>query len=92
MRRPAAVSKAEIQEHLWPDTFVSEANIPTLVAEIRDAIDDDARQPRFIRTVFGFGYGFCGDVTDDRRTEAFRPRPAGSHPRWDVYRSPKETT
>jgi DNA-binding winged helix-turn-helix (wHTH) protein len=41
-RRPAALSKAELQEHLWPDTFVSEANLPTLVTEIRDAIDDDA--------------------------------------------------
>ena len=49
-RRPAAMSKAEIQEHLWPDTFVSEANLPTLVAEIRDGLGDDARQPRFLRT------------------------------------------
>ena len=30
-RRPSAVSKEEIQTHLWPTTFVSEANIPGLV-------------------------------------------------------------
>src|SRR5262245_31472006 len=70
-RRPAALSKAEIQEHLWPDTFVSEANLPTLVTEIRDAIDDDARQPRFVRTVHGFGYSFSGEVTDERWPQGF---------------------
>jgi DNA-binding winged helix-turn-helix (wHTH) protein len=66
-RRPAALSKAEIQEHLWPDTFVSEANLPTLVTEIRDAIGDDARQTRFVRTLHGFGYAFSGEVTDESR-------------------------
>jgi DNA-binding winged helix-turn-helix (wHTH) protein len=59
-RRPAVVSKDEIQAHLWPTTFVSEANLPSLVAEIRTALGDTARQPRFIRTVHGFGYSFCG--------------------------------
>jgi len=67
-RRPAAVSKAEIQDHLWPDTFVSEANLPTLITEIRDALSDDARQPKFVRTVFGFGYAFSAEVTDDSRS------------------------
>jgi len=71
-RRPAAMSKAEIQEHLWPDTFVSEANLPTLVAEIRDGLGDDARQPRFLRTVYGFGYAFSGDVIDDRNAGTAR--------------------
>ena len=66
-RRPAAVSKAEIQDHLWPETFVSEANLPTLITAIRDALGDDARQPKFVRTVFGFGYAFSGEVTDDSR-------------------------
>jgi DNA-binding winged helix-turn-helix (wHTH) protein len=67
-RRPAALSKAAIQEYLWPDTFVSEANLPTLVTEIRDAIGDDARQARFVRTVHGFGYAFSGDVVDESGT------------------------
>jgi hypothetical protein len=61
-RRPAVVSKDEIQSHLWPTTFVSEANLPSLIAEIRTALGDTARQPRFIRTVHGFGYAFCGQT------------------------------
>jgi hypothetical protein len=32
------------------------------VAEIREALDDAARAPRFVRTAHGFGYAFCGDA------------------------------
>jgi DNA-binding winged helix-turn-helix (wHTH) protein len=60
--RPRALSKAELQERLWPDTFVAEANLSNLVAEIRDAIGDSARAPRFVRTVHGFGYAFSGEA------------------------------
>jgi DNA-binding winged helix-turn-helix (wHTH) protein len=58
--RPRALSKNELHQCLWPGTFVSEANLPSLVAEARDALGDQARQPRFIRTLHGFGYAFCG--------------------------------
>lgn len=57
-RRPDAVSKAEIQEVLWPRTFVSETNLPALVNEVRNALGDHAREPGFVRTVHGFGYAF----------------------------------
>jgi DNA-binding winged helix-turn-helix (wHTH) protein len=67
-RRPAAVSKSDLQDRLWPDTFVSEANLPTLVAEIRDALGDNARRPRFIRTVHGFGYAFSAQADEERST------------------------
>jgi hypothetical protein len=36
------------------------------VTEIRAAIGDDARQPRFVRTAHGFGYAFCGDLIPER--------------------------
>jgi DNA-binding winged helix-turn-helix (wHTH) protein len=64
-----ALSKAELLQCLWPDTFVVEANLSNLIAEIRAAMGDDARQPRFIRTVHGFGYAFCG-VVDEGPSEA----------------------
>src|SRR5262245_2926546 len=63
-RRPNAVSKEDLQTVLWPETFVSEANLPSLVTEIRTAIGDAAREPRFIRTVHGFGYAFTGSAED----------------------------
>ena len=60
-RRPKAISKEELQQLLWPDTFVSEANLPNLVAELRDALGDNAQQPRIIRTVPRFGYAFVAE-------------------------------
>lgn len=63
-RRPKAVSKAEIYERLWPATFVSEVNLARLMFEIRSALGDSAARPRYVRTVRGFGYAFCGDVKE----------------------------
>jgi TolB-like protein/DNA-binding winged helix-turn-helix (wHTH) protein/Tfp pilus assembly protein PilF len=63
-KRPSAVSKADLQDELWPGTFVTEGNIPSLVAELRSALGDDARNPRYIRTVHGFGYSFEASVQE----------------------------
>jgi DNA-binding winged helix-turn-helix (wHTH) protein len=60
--RPRALPKQEIHSTLWTDTFVSDATLTSLVADLRDAIGEDARAPRLIRTIHGFGYLFCGDV------------------------------
>jgi DNA-binding winged helix-turn-helix (wHTH) protein len=62
MNRPRALSKAELQERLWPSTFVEETNLAGLVAEIRRALEDSATQPVYLRTVYRFGYRFVGDV------------------------------
>ncbi len=62
--RPQAVSKAQIHDRIWPKTFVAESNLTTLVAELRGALDDPPRSPRLIRTVYGFGYAFCGNATE----------------------------
>lgn len=63
--RPRALSKAELHRRLWPDTFVSDANLASLIKEVRDALQDDARQPRYIRTAHRFGYAFCGIAAED---------------------------
>jgi hypothetical protein len=34
------------------------------VSELRRALGDDGREPRFIRTAYGFGYAFCGEALD----------------------------
>lgn len=60
--RPKALSKAELHEALWPDTFVSDANLSNLIADLREALGDDARDPRIIRTVQRFGYAFQASV------------------------------
>jgi DNA-binding winged helix-turn-helix (wHTH) protein len=65
VERPRALSKALLQERLWPETFVCEANLPSLVSEIRQVIGDNRRQGRFIRTVHGYGYAFCATAVED---------------------------
>jgi DNA-binding winged helix-turn-helix (wHTH) protein len=64
MNRPKAMAKRTLQERLWPATFVSEANLPTLIAEIRGALADRPQAPRFVRTVHRFGYAFCAEVAE----------------------------
>ena len=61
-QRPRALSKDELHEWLWPGVYVSETNLAGLIAEIRRALGDDARSPRFVRTVQRFGYAFSGNV------------------------------
>src|SRR5262245_28360753 len=67
--RPKVLSKTELQQRLWPDTFVAEANLSNLAAEVREALGDSARAPAYIRTAHGVGYAFCAEarVVDDHR-------------------------
>jgi DNA-binding winged helix-turn-helix (wHTH) protein len=62
--RPRAKSKSQIRAALWPRTFVSESNLTSVVNELRNVLGDGAKRPRFIRTVYGFGYAFCGEARD----------------------------
>ena len=60
--RPKAIAKSTLHEKLWPDTFVSDANLANLVADLREALGDDAKRPRIIRTVQRFGYAFQAEA------------------------------
>jgi DNA-binding winged helix-turn-helix (wHTH) protein len=75
--RPKALSKADLQERIWPDTFVSEANLASLAAEVREALGEKGRSARLVRTVYGFGYAFSGPAA-----EAARPPPTPPDRRW----------
>ncbi len=61
-----ALSKNAIHEKLWPGTFVSDGTLTSLLAEVRDAVGDRARDPRFVRTVHRFGYAFIGQAQEVR--------------------------
>jgi len=64
-RRPEAVRRAQLQDRLWPKTFVADTSLRRVIAEIRAALGDDERRPRFIRTVRGFGYAFCAPTEEE---------------------------
>ena len=65
---PRALSKRDLHETIWPQTFVEEGNLAGLVNDLRAALGDRPRKPRFIRTVHGFGYAFCCSMTVDSPT------------------------
>ena len=62
--RPRVVEKGELLERIWPDAFVVDASLNVLIGEVRRALEDSPRQPRYVRTVHGVGYAFCGDARD----------------------------
>jgi len=56
------LTKDHILDTVWGDVYVSEGLIKDYVHDLRQALGDDPRQPRFIETVHGRGYRFLGGV------------------------------
>lgn len=63
-RAPAVVPKSDIHARLWPDTFVSETTLTSLVKEVRRALDDEHRAT-VVRTVHRVGYAFTAEAEGD---------------------------
>jgi DNA-binding winged helix-turn-helix (wHTH) protein len=64
--RPNVVARERIRVRLWPDTFVSESTLATLMAEVRAALDESPKRPVFLRTVHGVGFAFCGQAVETK--------------------------
>jgi hypothetical protein len=60
LRPGQLVSKAELLDAVWPDTHVTDSVLAGCVRELRRALDDDARAPRFVETAHRRGYRFIG--------------------------------
>src|SRR5262245_15054998 len=60
------VTKEELLNAVWPETYVTDAAIKVCIGELRKALGDDARQPRFIETSHRRGYRFIGPITEER--------------------------
>jgi Tol biopolymer transport system component/DNA-binding winged helix-turn-helix (wHTH) protein len=71
-RRGRAVTKQELLDELWGDAFVTDNVLTRCIREIRESLSDDAREPRFIRTLPRVGYKFIADV--EERPESFAER------------------
>ena len=50
------VPKEEFFRQVWAGTVVSEAALTVCIRELRRALRDDARQPRYIETLHGRGF------------------------------------
>src|SRR3954469_22508320 len=55
-----ALSKSELMQALWPDTFVEEANLSFQISTLRKALGEDG--PKWIETVPKHGYRFASPV------------------------------
>jgi DNA-binding winged helix-turn-helix (wHTH) protein len=85
--RPRAFSKDEIHQKIWPDAFVSEATLASLIAEVREGIGDTGKDGRLIRTIHGFGYAF-GAAVRDSGAVAGRPADSAWKLIWEDQESP----
>ena len=67
-RRGELVTRNEIVERIWgKDVFLDTDNsINAAVRKLRQVLDDDPEQPRFVHTVTGRGYRFVAPVTESR--------------------------
>jgi TolB-like protein len=62
--RPAEViTKEELFAAVWPETTVGDAALVSCIQELRRALRDDARRPRYIETLHRRGYRFIGKTT-----------------------------
>ena len=63
------VTKQELIEKLWPETFVEEANLTNNISLLRKALGDSSEEPRYIETVPRRGYRFVAAVKQVEPTE-----------------------
>ena len=66
--RPRVLLKEDLHARLWPNTFVSDTSLAMLVAEVRAALGESAREPRAVRTVHRHGYAFQVDAREVGQT------------------------
>src|SRR5712691_11752303 len=61
-RAGQVVTKAELFAAVWPETVVSDAALASCIQELRQALRDDAKRPRYIVTVHRRGFQFIAPV------------------------------
>jgi predicted ATPase len=70
------VTKAALLDAIWAEVTVSDSMPATCVAELRKALGDQARVPRFIETVNGRGYRFVAKVKTPASVPPIRKPPS----------------
>lgn len=58
------VSKDQLMQIVWADTFVEEGNLSQHISTLRRVLEDDPRKQRFIKTIPKLGYRFTGAVRE----------------------------
>lgn len=63
------VTKEELMEAVWPETYVQEEILKTYVRKLRQTLGDNAQHPLFIETQQGRGYRFIAEVGEETFAE-----------------------
>lgn len=63
-KRGEVVDKDELIGRVWPDTFVTEANLTQNVSALRKALGEKANDHRYVVTMPGRGYSFVAEVVE----------------------------
>ena len=66
------VTKEHLISAVWRDTFVGDAVLKVAIRQIREALSDESRSPRFIETAHRRGYRFIGKIGAREDTPAMR--------------------
>ena len=59
------VTPDEIVAHVWNGRAISANSVPVVISDLRQALEDDARSPRYIETVAKRGYRLLGERPAD---------------------------
>src|SRR4030095_4132352 len=63
-RRPGCLlTKHTLLDDVWGHQFVTDSVLKTAISEVRAALDDDPKKPRYIETVSRRGYRFIAATT-----------------------------
>ncbi len=54
------ISKQELFEQVWEDRFTGDGTLNVHIRKLREAIELEPGRPKYILTVWGDGYRFCG--------------------------------
>src|SRR5580698_9086934 len=73
------VAHNELMDRVWPDTFVQPEMLSSHIRDIRAALGDNARKPRFIETASRKGYRFIATVDRSETLAAQQPLDASSN-------------
>src|SRR5882757_8081551 len=63
------VTKEELLQTVWGDTFVEEGNLAQYISHLRKALGDNPEDTRLIVTIARKGYHFTADVTVAEATD-----------------------
>lgn len=72
------LTKDDLFSSVWDGTVVSESALTSVIKELRRALGDDTRMPRYIECVYGRGYRLLPEVRHDQREAQPAPSEAAS--------------